>query len=187
MLDQRPSPELLRKLLRYEPDTGKLFWLERTSDMFAHCTRDSWQSCDAWNSRNANRETFTSCDKNGYRRGRIYRRYYFAHRVIWAMVHDRYPAADTDHINGVQNDNRLVNIRAVTHQENLMNCRIRSDNKSGCTGVVWNKAGNVWHSRIKFDGKFIHLGSFSNKADAVGCRRSAEAKYGFHPNHGRES
>ena len=29
-----PSPEVLRQLLCYEPDTGKLFWKERSRDMF---------------------------------------------------------------------------------------------------------------------------------------------------------
>jgi len=28
------TPELLRQLLRYEPETGKLFWKARTPDMF---------------------------------------------------------------------------------------------------------------------------------------------------------
>jgi len=34
-----PSPEVLRQLLRYEPDTGKLFWRERCEDRGTHVTQ----------------------------------------------------------------------------------------------------------------------------------------------------
>ena len=33
-----PSPEVLRQLLRYEPETGKLFWKERSA-LFFKCTK----------------------------------------------------------------------------------------------------------------------------------------------------
>lgn len=33
---------LLRTLLRYEPETGKLFWLERTASLFAEGEGRPW-------------------------------------------------------------------------------------------------------------------------------------------------
>lgn len=45
------SPETLRKLLRYEPDTGKLFWRKRTPDMFSGGYRSPEGNCSAWNAR----------------------------------------------------------------------------------------------------------------------------------------
>ena len=38
---------------------------------------------------------------------------------------------------------------------------------------------------ITVNKKVIEIGSFKKIEDAVKARKDAEAKYGFHPNHGR--
>ena len=53
-----PSQEVLRQLLRYEPETGKLFWRERTPDMFSADGRDPEWKARNWNSKLAGREAF---------------------------------------------------------------------------------------------------------------------------------
>lgn len=41
---QLPDAELLRKLLRYDPETGKLYWLPRSQDDFVdHPTNTSFR------------------------------------------------------------------------------------------------------------------------------------------------
>jgi hypothetical protein len=40
-----------------------------------------------------------------------------------------------DHINGINNDNRLENLRWVTVQENANNHKLRCTNTSGITGI----------------------------------------------------
>jgi hypothetical protein len=42
------------------------------------------------------------------------------HRVIWYHVHHKWPR-EIDHINRVRGDNRLCNLRNVSHRENMQN------------------------------------------------------------------
>lgn len=179
-----PTPEELRKLLRYEPDTGKLFWRARSVALFSSTGRRSANhACALWNSRFAGKEAFTADDGGGYKSGGIFCRLHRAHRVIWALHHDEWPTHEIDHINGVKDDNRIVNLRDVSHIENSRNTRRSSNNTSGHMGVGWNKARGKWEARIKV-GRQIYLGLFDVFEDAVAARKAAEIKYGFHENHG---
>ena len=45
--------------------------------------------------------------------------YFFAHRVVWMMVHGEWPEHTIDHINGVKTDNRIQNLRDITSLENI--------------------------------------------------------------------
>ena len=180
-----PAPEEIRKLLRYEPDTGKLYWLERTPDLFEDGKQSAERVCVSWNTRYAGKEAFTADRGTGYRHGKIFNRDYFAHRVIWAMTHDEWPADQIDHINGVRDDNRLENLRSVSHAENLKNQKVRSDNNSGHVGVIWRPNRFKWEAQIRVDNRLVYLGRFFSKDDAIAARKAAEVKYGFHENHGR--
>jgi hypothetical protein len=116
---------------------------------------------------------------NGYRQVTINKKKYFLHRLAWFYVHGEWPPHEIDHINGIRNDNRLCNLRCVTHKENLKNLRIPKNNTSGVVGVSWSNKDSVWTSQIKVSGKAIYLGSFIKFEDAVKARREAEKKYNF--------
>lgn len=184
MSKELPSPELLRKLLRYEPETGKLFWRERTPDMFEDGEQGAEWACNRWNSRYSGKEAFATIDGRGYKQGSIFGRNYRAHRVIWAMVYGEW-AEEIDHIHGVKDDNRISELRAVTHVQNGRNKKRPSTNTSGVVGVRWNKRRQKWHARITVGGNQNHLGLFTDFDEAVAARKVAEVKYGFHENHGR--
>jgi hypothetical protein len=64
-----------------------------------------------------------------------------------------------DHINGNGIDNRRVNIRLCTQQENQRNRQLRVD-KSGFKCVGWHKASNKWRAYIVIDGKYKQLGVY---------------------------
>jgi len=108
------------------------------------------------------------------------------HRVIWALYYKEWPPKGMviDHINGDPYDNRIDNLRLVTHKENAMNTRLSSKNKSGVAGVRWRR--NRWESSIVYNREYYYLGLFINFDDAVKARKAAEIKYGFHENHGRD-
>ena len=123
-------------------------------------------------------------NKAGYYRVMLEGVSYNAHRIVWKMVHGSDPE-HIDHINGVQGDNRVENLRNVTHQENHRNTKRKKNNRSGVTGVQWADANKKWRSTIFIDGQNIHLGLFTDKIDAIYARYWAERDAGYHENHGR--
>jgi hypothetical protein len=63
----------------------------------------------------------------GYIHLRVGKTFKLAHRLIWEHVNGPIPKGmSIDHINGVRSDNRIVNLRLVTHQENI---RYRDERK----------------------------------------------------------
>jgi len=181
----QPCPTLLRQLLRYEPETGKLFWKPRPVWMFSDGHRDKAGNCNNWNSHYAGKPAFTSMMRNGYRIGAVCNRSMLAHRVIWAMVSGQWPADQVDHINGDRQDNRLENLRAVSRADNNKNSKRPCTNTSGAIGVCKSPTRGKWLAQIKVGGQVFHLGTFERKSDAISARKKAERKYGFHKNHGR--
>ena len=51
MLKDIASPDQLIKLLRYDPETGKLFWRPRPVGMFRDGGKTAAHSCAVWNKR----------------------------------------------------------------------------------------------------------------------------------------
>lgn len=118
-----------------------------------------------------------------YLRLRIGGQKHQAHRVIWALVYGAWPVNHIDHVDGNGLNNRIENLRDVVPGENAKNRKRYDRNSSGVSGVSWRY--NKWVARIRVNGSLIHLGSFAEFSDAVDARKTAEAKYGFHVNHGQ--
>jgi hypothetical protein len=115
-------------------------------------------------------------NKSGYMTVQINGRLYRSHRVIFLWHHGFLPE-EIDHINRIKNDNRIENLRAVSHSENCTNRGVRSDNPTGVSGVSWNEKLNKWRVRITINKNRKELGLFSNFDDAVKARRSAEINF----------
>lgn len=175
----------LRGLLRYEAETGKLFWLPRTAQHIGNGRNGAEVEAIRWNTKWSGKEAFTSKNGSGYLTGNVFRKFFSAHRIAWALYYGEWPKGDIDHINGVRHDNRIDNLRDVSGSANNCNTRIRKDNKTGCTGVFWRKDGAKWAASIRLHGKISHLGFFKDKAEAIAARKNAEKELGFHENHGR--
>jgi hypothetical protein len=177
--------EILRQLLRYEPETGKLFWLPRPPGMFRVSPMVAADEAAAsWNGKHAGHEAFTATQGTGYRQGRIFAKKHFAHRVIWALVHGQWPEFGIDHINHDPADNRLANLRAATAGENAKNLPLPADNSSGRIGVSWDRRAGKWHSYINVNRRRRTLGMFRTLEAASEARSRAEEKHGYHKNHG---
>tara|TARA_Y100000310_G_scaffold304012_1_gene342795 strand:+ start:569 stop:1015 length:447 start_codon:yes stop_codon:yes gene_type:complete len=111
---------------------------------------------------------------------------YYVHRLIWELMYGEIPKGlEVDHINGLEADNRIVNLRVVTHRINMMNRVIPCNNSSGRIGVHYDSWSKRWRAEIYVLGKRTPLGRFAKFEDAVQVRREAEIKHGYHENHGR--
>lgn len=89
-----------------------------------------------------------------------------------------------DHENHDTLNNCRGNLRITTCQGNQRNRRLGAANTSGHVGVAWYGPRNKWAAHIKVNGRKLHIGYFVRLADAVIARKAAEAKHGFHENHG---
>lgn len=174
------TPDLIRKMIDYDPLTGWLTWRERGKEFFAHET--AWK---IWHKRYPGTRALATDNGQGYGSGSFLGYRFAAHRVVWAHYYGNWPQYTIDHINGVRDDNRIVNLRDVTSKENSKNQRRNSLNTSGVSGVRKPRGRKTWYAGITKDGERVHLGSFQTKAEAIAVRKAAEAELGFHPNHGR--
>jgi hypothetical protein len=167
-----PSIEYLHKRLRYEPETGKLFWREH----------ESMPQC--WNARFGGKEALATLHQKGYLRGAIDRKTRLSHRVIWAMEHGSWPVHQIDHIDGNPLNNRIENLRDVTQSVNLRNAKKKINNISGFNGVCFRKDNKKWQANITIDGKLTYLGSFDAIEDAIEARQKASLNHGYTGRHG---
>lgn len=164
-----PPRDYLLQCFRYEPDTGNLISLHRPDNHFLNA-----HVAAIWNSKCAGKIRGVP-EKEGYLIVNLDSQKYRVHRLIWMMVYGVDPGEDVDHENRVKSDNKLLNLRSCTHQQNCNNVGMRPNNTSGIKGVGLFKGR--WRARIKIDGKSIHLGVFDDKQDAAAAFRSAATKY----------
>jgi hypothetical protein len=93
----------LKQLLDYDPETGVFTWRVNRGGAAKAGTR-------------------AGCPTPFYYRViRIGGRSRREHSLAWLYVHGHWPADELDHINRVRDDNRIANLREVTHAENMQN------------------------------------------------------------------
>ena len=177
------TAEIARELLTYNPDTGKLFWKERPAKYFKNP-----KYVKNWNSRHAGKEGFIVHKKRDsgifYKRGSIFSKHYYAHRIAWLIYYGEWPKKSIDHINHDRADNRIKNLRDVTHIENLKNCSLYSTNTTGYVGVHFNKSLKKYSASAVVNSIKKHLGYYNTAEEAATAREIANINYNFHPNHG---
>lgn len=102
-------------------------------------------------------------DKDGYRIVMIEKKCFKVHRLIWFIEHGAWPKK-IDHINGNCSDNRIENLRAVNHRQNMQNMKRHRNGR--LVGAHFNKKEKIWKSHIVRNGKQIHLGNFRTEVEA---------------------
>jgi HNH endonuclease/AP2 domain len=153
-----PAAELLRKYFSYDPETGIVRWIKKTSQKIRVGA------------------VAGSLQPDGRHAIGFQNRKYRTHRLIWAMQTGSWPRNQIDHANRNANDNRWNNLRESGQLENMWNLSIPKTNKSGLLGVYWHKRGMKWTAQIRSDGKKFHLGMFETKEAAHEAYKQACAK-----------
>lgn len=179
-----PDLETLNMLLVYDLVNGKLYWKERSIDTFL----DSGSRTADWiykhyNSRFKGKEAGSI--QGGYMRCMIGGVSYMVHRLIWKLVNGSDPT-QIDHIDGDRTNNRIENLRDVSHQVNAKNRKLYENNKTGVHGISFHNRDEVWQVRIGVGkGKELHLGNFKTWDEAIAVRIAAQTILDYHENHGR--
>jgi hypothetical protein len=142
----------LKELFLYHPETGVFVW--RVSP----CPRVKIG------------DVAGGIGHTGYRQIQVNRRFYLAHRLAWLYTTALWPKDQIDHINGDRADNRILNLREATSQENNRNMKARGS-ISGFKGVY--RARRKWRARIRINRKIKNLGYFDTREEAA---RAYESK-----------
>jgi hypothetical protein len=139
------SQTYLKSLLEYNPDSGVFTWI-------------------AHHGRNNIGDKATRLN-NGYIRIGIESVGYSAHRLAFIYMTGEEPEM-VDHINGLRNDNRWINLRSSNSSENTFNSTY-SHSSTGIRGISQNKQSNKFEVRIKpKTGKIIYR-AFSDLDEAI--------------------
>ena len=78
------------------------------------------------------------------------------------MLHHGYLPSQVDHIDGNRENNKIENLREATHQQNIINQKRATTNKSGFKNVHWRKDKNKWCVELIVNGKKKHIGYFDD-------------------------
>ncbi|PTT41483.1 HNH endonuclease [Acidovorax sp. HMWF018] len=142
------TAQRLREVLRYEPESGQMFWLIRA----AHRRHPG--------------EEAGSPSKDGRIRIRIDGQLFYRYRLAWLWMTGKWPDKCVDHINGDHTDDSWKNLRDVPQAINCQN--YRKAPKSSSTGLLGAQAlpNGRFESSVKTLYKRRYLGSFDNAQDA---------------------
>jgi hypothetical protein len=111
---------------------------------------------------------------------------WLTHRLAWYFHYEHDPLGlQIDHINSDRLDNRIVNLRLASNQENNCNTLLRSTNSSGYKGVSWMKSYGKWEGYIWRNYKKHTIGYFDTAKEAAVAVAEARAQlHGSFANHG---
>lgn len=136
----------LKKMLRYEPETGLLYWTD-----VAHKSVKNKQA--------------GTPNNLGYIIVMFRGQFFKAHRLAWLLTHGDWPSQMIDHIDGNASNNALSNLRDVDNKTNQCNRhKARVDSKSGLMGA--SPFRNKWKAQIKRNGVIKYLGIYNTAIEA---------------------
>jgi hypothetical protein len=127
-----PSVEWLRDEIEYDAKTGEFWWKKRKKGK-----------------RQYDVPAGTLTVNGRYVSIGINQKPYYAHILAWFWTYGEWPNGKIDHINGVGTDNRLENLRVVSHRVNMQNQRAaRVDNTTGAKVPGIEKNHNGFRVRL---------------------------------------
>jgi hypothetical protein len=184
-MNKSEHEKLLAREIReiFDYSNGRLIWRSRPRH---HFTTKS--AARTFNTRFAGKAAGCVTSSSGYMNLTItldgISKQYLVHRLIW-LWHTGSLPKEVDHINHHKMDNRIENLRDVTHKNNSRNQSAPRSNTSGHMGVTAYK-NNRWRVRVMIDGYSKHIGLFDTLDDAVIARDAFYREFRFHENHGQQ-
>ncbi|MDI4633332.1 HNH endonuclease [Pelomonas sp. V22] len=160
--EDKLTAERLRELLTYDPETG--LFIRRVN------RPGKWGKAGT---------VAGHINAHGYRVIWIGANH-MAHRLAWLYVHGAWPDGQLDHINQDKTDNRLENLRLVTHAENMQNRPHQRNNSTGLKGVLPRTKYGGWPALICANNKQIWLGTFDSPEAAHAAYCAAAARLHTH-------
>lgn len=136
--------------LRYEPDTGKFYWLVSGRGQTKRAGAEAG-----------------SKSSNGYTQLKYGGKVYLAHRLAWLFYYGEWPVNEIDHINRGKRDNRISNLREATRAQNLKNTvgQVSRRKHSRFKGVSLNH-GKTWFAQVMVCGERIVRHGFKTEEEA---------------------
>lgn len=150
------TAEQLRERLSYNPETGSLIWRVQSG-------RRSLVGKEAG-----------SLASNGRQYVHLEGHMYLAHRVIWCMVHGRWPTENLSALNGDYTDLRLCNYVEISSGKTAQKGGIkRAAGRSGIPGVAWDESRKKWIVMLTRNYKSHNVGRFDTIEEALAARERA--------------
>ncbi|MBP9804995.1 MAG: HNH endonuclease [Candidatus Accumulibacter sp.] len=154
------TQEYLRSILRYDPETGLLYWVKPNP---------------LWRKGKPGQIAGCLHKSSGYWVLKIDGVDYRAHRIIWVMWYGVWPEREVDHEDGDRINNRIKNLRSATHLQNTANKKRRR--KRRYPKGVDRLPGGRFRAKICVQYKQISLGVFDTPEEAHAVYLERAKKY----------
>ena len=149
----------VKERLDYNPETGLFTWKRLPGNS---------RTINSWNTRYSGTQagfTYNHNDELKYIKMSIDDHPYRAHRIAWLWMYGE-DVERIDHIDGDGLNNRIENLRLISHGNNIRKAKIAKNNTSGMKGVSLRADTGKWTTRCKVGKQYKSLGSFETKEAA---------------------
>lgn len=153
------SRQELRRLLHYDPRTGRFVWIITPK-------HGSTKAGDE-----AGCVKFVGVPRRPYRYIKLFGCGYRAHRLAFLYMLGVWPPADVDHRNGETLNNRWRNLREATRSQNMANQGAQANNALGLKGV--SRCGRRYRAQVQKR----YLGCFDTAEEAHAAYRVAAREH----------